>query len=115
MALNELIGSKEEPPSSMVAWVWLELMAPYAGIEMGENILSRAFSSLMTSYFVGVQPRISIEDLLEIQVADINFNDLSIEEIQEILSNEFVQKYLNSIRGVQFARSPEIRKYLKEP
>jgi hypothetical protein len=110
-AINKLTGSRYEAPSSMMGWAWLELIAPYFGTEVQENILSRAFASLMTSSFAAMPIRLSIADLLEIQSQEVNFENFSVEEIEELISDEFVQKYLKIVREARVARSSELQNY----
>ncbi|MEM3727789.1 MAG: hypothetical protein QXF75_01140 [Candidatus Bathyarchaeia archaeon] len=59
-------------------------------------------------------PRLSIADLLEIQHTDINFDNFSVEEIEELIGDEIVQRYLKMVKEARLTRSPELENYQKE-
>jgi len=113
-AVNELLGSKYEAPSSMMAWAWLELITPYFGATVHQDVLSRAFVRFMRSSAAIMPTRLSIGDLLEIKGPKINFDNHSTEELKEILDDEVVQQYQRIVKGARLNHSPRLKEYEKQ-
>jgi hypothetical protein len=113
-AVNELLGNRYEAPSSMMSWVWFELISSYFGAVINEDTMSRAFASLMRSPLSAMPAKLNIEELMEIQNPKINLDNYSVEELQEILGDEFVQRYIKKVRTARFEHSPKLEEYQKE-
>jgi len=113
-AINDVMGSKYDPPSSVECWVWIELILPFFGSEISNNTSLESFSERMKTQFSLIPARISTKKLIAIQTPKINFDLFSKEQIQAILSDQFVEEYWSKYKNAKKTEPQMVKKYEQE-
>jgi predicted nucleic acid-binding protein len=101
--------SREEPervPSSIYAENWVQMISPLLPPEMSNKTAREAFTTLFASRIPALTKVVKEEDLLELQGTWIDDEDLSPEDLAEVIGDHYVKKHLESLREAR-ARGEE--------
>lgn len=116
-AINEETLSYGEPPSSILAEIWLELIAPFLGPDVASKELPEMFADLMKTHFSVLPTGIDPTDLIEIMGPWLNYESLTAKDIQLILGDSLVQKYILKLKELKITKplkAEDVRKTLFE-
>ena len=113
-AVNEVIGSKYDLPSSIELWAWIELIAPYLAPKVSSELGVQGFSNLMKTQLSLLPARIDVKKLIAVQTPEVNFDLFSCEQTKAILSDRFVQQHWRKMVWARQTGSPAAKKHQKQ-
>lgn len=99
--LNHIMKDPFAPPSSLIADVWITIIAPFLGPEVPETKLASAFSHLMRTHFATLPAGLSADQIVEALGHWLPYKSLSDDDIKAILSDALVVKYLDELKEAQ--------------
>ena len=117
VAINKETRKYSDSPSSMLAEIWLELITPFLGPKATYKELPNAFASLMKTHFATLPAKIQPDQLIEIAGPWLNYESLTISDIEQILADKVVQDYISKVRELRKkepSKADELKKALQE-
>jgi hypothetical protein len=115
--INEETAKYSDPPSSMIAELWLTFLTPFLGPDVANIDLPRLFGELMKTSLALLPAEIPLDLLVEIEKPWLNYEALDEEDIEAILGDKVVQEYIKQaemLRKKGDARYEEVKKSLRE-
>lgn len=107
--LNEFIKAPFDPPSSMLANMWITMIAPFLGPEVPENRLADAFAHLMKTHFAIMPSGLSADQIIEVLGQWLPYKTLSGKDIEAILGDALVTKYYDELREARIWNPSKVR------
>ena len=95
--VSKTVYSQDRVPASIHLEFWLELISPLLSQDSGANPID-VFSNLLQSKFAKIPHGLNPSDLIELQGDWLDYKDLEVEDIEEILSDVIVSDYLTKVR-----------------
>jgi len=102
--INRKLDYKDKTPSSMMCDIWVQMISPFLSYDVRNRTLFDIFTQLLSSQFITIPFGVSVEDLSEIQGDWLKYDWLTSEDIERILSEEWVKKYTQKIGEAKIAR-----------
>lgn len=111
MEINEFLGYKDDLPSNIECWVWIEMMLPLVSGEVSKDTAHEAFSQLMRTEFSVLPAKIGTRKLTAIHSPNVDFNEYTLEEIRALLNDDFVTECWRNMKKAKLIRSPKAEEY----
>lgn len=99
--LNQFLKDSFAPPSSLIASIWIVVIAPFLGPEVSDTKLASAFSNLMKTHFAMMPAGLSADQIMEALGHWLPYKNLSDDDIKVILSDALVIKYFDELKEAQ--------------
>jgi len=105
--INTNLEYEDKCPSSTLGDVWVSAISPFLPLSVREERALDVFMGLLSSQFAIIPFEIHAEDLLEIQGDWIKYDWLDTEDIERILKEEWVQRYIRKARKARLGPEPK--------
>ena len=107
--INRLLGATAELPSSIECWAWMNMISPFFAGTLAQESTDDAFVYLMKTNFRALPSRIKTKKLIAI-AKNVNLDSYTIEEVNAIVNDAFVQAYSTEIERAKKSKNQEAEK-----